>query len=508
MSETVAPGRARGPGRADAPAPIRTTFDSAWAYARHELLYLFWALMEAALIAPLALLLLPWARFWPAPLFTAWLLLVMLIPFNLSRVLTLAGASLRRQRRVMLGALLLTVLVSLRTLLFDAGGPLDTRWLGELYGHFVQPDNPFWQRDVGLFFLVIGVWWRGISLTGRRVDVRDVGLRLRAGGLLFAPLLLLLSLLPEATPSTSFVLLFFLAALTSVALTRAESVTLEHTGQSYAMRPGWVLIVFLTSLLIVSLAAAVALAIGGGGFPALLRWLHPLWDAIFFLAMVVIVTTTYLFLLLLRPLQWLVSYLFSLLGFLGVEGLPEPEELPQELTDMNVDQITELFRDGGGLPLFWINRALTVLLVAGALFVVWLALNRYFRRRELARGHEAILGGRAAAEESGLGLGERIRRRLGLWRQMRAAANVRHLYRQMSEAAAARGFPRHSSQTPYEYLGALDDVWPDGQEETRLITTAYVRVRYGEVPETEEEMAQLRSAWRRLAHMEPPPPGA
>lgn len=483
---------------------MRTAFDSSWAYARHELLYLFWALMETALIAPLALLLMPWARFWSAPLFTGWLLLLMLIPFNLSRVLTLAGASLRRQRAIMLGALLLTALIALRTLLLDAGGLLDTRWLAELYSHFVQPGNPFWQQDVGLLLLVVAVWWRGISLTGRRLDVRDVGLRLRAGGLIFAPLLLALSLLPEATPSTAYVLLFFLAGLTSVALTRAESVALEHTGHGYAMRPGWVLIIFLTSLLIVSLAGLVALAIGGGGFPQMVRWLQPLWDALFFLAMVVIITTTYLVLFLLKPLQWLLSYFFRLLGSLGIEGLPEPEDLPQELTDMNVDQIAELFRDGGGLPLFWINRALTVLIVAGALLLVWLALNRYFRQREMAHGYEAAAGEHGAADEGGLGLGDRIRRRLDLWRQMRAAANVRHLYRQMCEDASARGFPRHSSQTPYEYLSALDEAWPEGQEQTRLITTAYVRVRYGEVPETDEEMARLRNAWQHLARTEPP----
>ena len=30
------------------------------------------------------------------------------------------------------------------------------------------------------------------------------------------------------------------------------------------------------------------------------------------------------------------------------------------------------------------------------------------------------------------------------------------------------------------------------------ITEAFVRVRYGEVPETEEELEQIRAAWRRL----------
>jgi hypothetical protein len=73
----------------------------------------------------------------------------------------------------------------------------------------------------------------------------------------------------------------------------------------------------------------------------------------------------------------------------------------------------------------------------------------------------------------------------------------------MCRAAAAHGYPRASAETPYEYLNTLALAWPDGQEESRLITEAFVRVRYGEVPETHDELAELEAAWRKLEQLKP-----
>ena len=73
----------------------------------------------------------------------------------------------------------------------------------------------------------------------------------------------------------------------------------------------------------------------------------------------------------------------------------------------------------------------------------------------------------------------------------------------MCAAAAAAGYPRCGSETPYEYLSSLSRIWPELTADTRLITEAFIRVRYGEVPETDEELETLRSAWRRLETQEP-----
>jgi hypothetical protein len=51
-------------------------------------------------------------------------------------------------------------------------------------------------------------------------------------------------------------------------------------------------------------------------------------------------------------------------------------------------------------------------------------------------------------------------------------------------------------------------VWPENAAEARLITDAFIRVRYGELPETAEELEAIRAAWRRLEASEAAPPHA
>src|SRR5690606_28765907 len=98
----------------------------------------------------------------------------------------------------------------------------------------------------------------------------------------------------------------------------------------------------------------------------------------------------------------------------------------------------------------------------------------------------------------------RLGQRLRFWQQWRAAASIRRLYQEMSALAASYGFPRAGAQTPYEYRQTLAELWPQGQAESDLITQAYVRVRYGELPESAEELQALQRAWEHLRRQPPP----
>lgn len=501
---TVRPERTPGPWTSRREEPERSwpKFTTAWAYARHELLYVCWALMEIALIAPAALVILPWAHFWPIPAFTAWLLLVMLVPFNLSRFMSLVEVPLDRQRKVMWIAFLLTFIVSLRALLYDAPWPWSLSWLVELASHFTTFGNPYWGRDLGLFFLIVVVWWRGIGLTARRVEVNEVGLRLRVGGLILAPVVILLGLLPSATAATPFVLLFFLTGLMAVALTRAEEIALKQTDRSYPMQPRWVAIIFLTSLAVVLAAGLVGLALSGRGLSGFVRWLGPLWDGLFFTGMIVVTTVTFLLLFLLQPLVWLARHFFTLFG--EVANLPDPEEtIPEVGTSEPGELFTLLTRPDPAL-LLWINRIALVLVVTVALLLLYVALRRYFRWRQMALDAEEGLAAAPLAEWQSPDLARRLLQRLGRWRRRRAAATVRRLYQEMCREAEGRGFARAPSETPYEYLPELEQAWPEGTEELHLITEAYVRIRYGELPETREEVRAIQDAWHRLEQMESP----
>ena len=60
---------------------------------------------------------------------------------------------------------------------------------------------------------------------------------------------------------------------------------------------------------------------------------------------------------------------------------------------------------------------------------------------------------------------------------------------------------RPESQTPLEFLAPLGQVFPGLSHELVAITHAYVRVRYGELPETPQELEIVEQAWSRLQVM-------
>ena len=59
-----------------------------------------------------------------------------------------------------------------------------------------------------------------------------------------------------------------------------------------------------------------------------------------------------------------------------------------------------------------------------------------------------------------------------------------------------------SAQTPYEYLPALGRAFPDCRTEAAAITEAYVKVHYGEAPESLKDLQAIRECWQRIRERE------
>ena len=478
----------------------RSWRQTVWAYARHELLYLCWALMDVALTMPVALSVMAWTRTVPVVSFSLWLLFVALLSFYLHRFLSVIEAPVRHRQNILLLALAATFLISARALLFDPPSLFDVGWAAELFNHFTETGNALWRQDVGLFFLLAFTWWRGLSLTNRGVDFRTSGLRLRLGALILAPAVIVITMLADGPPALPFILLYFLAGLLTVALTRAEEIATNETGHSYPMEPRWVAVVLLSSLLTVLVAGVTAATLGGGALVRVLAWMEPLWQALRLLATAVVIVVAYAATFLLTPPLWLLQRLAERLNWLPQA---DPEEgAGMETGAIDINDLLEAVEQAG-MP-GWVDRALALLVIAAVLLFLHATFARYFRERVMVYGSSETASKSIANEESGKGLGERIRRRLGLWRERRAAASIRRIYRRMSAAAAAHGHPRAPTETPFEYLTTLKNVWPERTDEATLITGAYVNVRYGELPETKEELEEIRAAWERLQGRPPP----
>ncbi len=248
---TILPDRSKGQGRLVPPSA------TVWGYIRHELLYLGFALMEIALLTPIVLVILGWARYWPPYQVGLWLLLLMLVPFNLIRLMSLLRFSLKRQRRLLLLALVITVFQSWRLLLYNTGPFWDLGWMRAFFSSLGGGGNLLWTRDLSIFIVTTFVWWRGIRLTIRHPELGNVGLRLRLGGLILLPLILWFSntLIGTGVDVEASVFLFFFFTLTVISLVRAENVEQEQSGTASTLNARWFMTVVTAALLIIILLA-------------------------------------------------------------------------------------------------------------------------------------------------------------------------------------------------------------------------------------------------------------
>ena len=475
----------------------------AWGYVQHELLYLTYGLMDVALVTPVALAVMRWARYWPAAEVTLWLLLIMLLPFNLARLLSALQIPPSRQQSVMAVSLILTIVIVIRSLLHDPQSLFDFHWMAEFYTSLAT-ENGLWARDFSVFVLIVLMWARGIRLATRSFDVQRIGLRLRVGGLIFAPIAIWFAYQRLFWDITPFLLLFFMAGLTAVALVRAEEVEQYRSGRSASLSPRWLGAVFAASLLTIFTAGGLASTISGEPAVAVVGWLAPFWLALEFAAAVALTTFTYLAVPVLAVFEPILEFLILTLGavlarvlaqlalVLPAEGLEAAEEL-----NPLFEEITSA-ASGIGTG----GRLIILLLMLALVLLVALILSRLYRQATLAVGNGSVIAsGSDRPDEAGKG--RQLLQRLGFWRQWRTAASIRRIYQQMLRAAAARGFPRVESETPYEYLMTLARLWPENRADSRLITEAYVKIRYGQLPETRAELDAIKDAWQRLEETKP-----
>jgi hypothetical protein len=141
--------------------------------------------------------------------------------------------------------------------------------------------------------------------------------------------------------------------------------------------------------------------------------------------------------------------------------------------------------------------------LASLLILIVIAMLYSLRQRAAQRRMEAEEQGELDAHrESGLlqKLAERLipngwNLRLRKPGQILAAARIRQIYRQLTALARKRGIERPPSITPLEFIPQLAQIFPTDQPGLELITAAYLRVRYGEYPETLREVENVQRAW-------------
>ena len=154
-----------------------------------------------------------------------------------------------------------------------------------------------------------------------------------------------------------------------------------------------------------------------------------------------------------------------------------------------------------GRGLVWIGAGLVILIVLLVIFAI-------LRRRGSTRQWRASLE-EADRDQGSLlkalrdmirprGWGRGLTGPLQPARRLIAAARIRVIYLQLLRSLAKNELEREPSETPLEFLARLKGSLPGSAADLGTITEAYLRVRYGELPERRDEIDLVEGAWTRV----------
>ena len=346
-------------------------------------------------------------------------------------------------------------------------------------------------------FTVLWVWWRGLTL-GRDTIKPIVAWRRFELGLLFfmARIFILVRMHAvnfRATSELGLFIFFLFAGLLSVVFARISYVGVSHGFQKNPFDRRW----FVTTLGVLFLTVSVSAVLGGllsGQYSVLFALLA---DAVKFLVAVLIFVVS---------LPWLfLSYLFVPLYPLIRRGLENPTPLPSDIYPINpglnppVNQVPQ----AGPLPasmvtiIFW---SLILLIIISLLIRARRAGGRSRRlqnnsQESLLKPGEARHLLRKALRDTADGLANRLRPA----RRILAAARIRRIYAQLLDLSAELDSPRAVGQTPLEFLPELGKLFTDLNSDLEVITDAYIKIRYGNYPENQDEVEAVESSWQRIA---------
>jgi hypothetical protein len=82
--------------------------------------------------------------------------------------------------------------------------------------------------------------------------------------------------------------------------------------------------------------------------------------------------------------------------------------------------------------------------------------------------------------------------------QLRAAQKVRRLYAQFLDLCVDLNVPRPEAETPLEFITRAAGTLTGLIDELDILTQAYLKVRYGGLPESEEELHKVEIAWTSI----------
>ena len=407
-------------------------------------------------------------------------------------------------RRILLGFLLLAnILVGLEALLYVN----EAVSLGILIR---RPVIAF--RDMAkllpaefvLMLIVLFISWRGVALSSQHIAPDNMLGRFRTGVVMTFVYGLLLPVAGENPAPALYIFLF--TSLIGLASSRMAVLSQIRGGQRVRLDRQWMLglsllvagMVFV-SMFVVGLISDRTFDIVGG----------------FFVIVLVIVVR------LLSPLMyWLVRGLFWIGDVLHLDEFFQ--ELLELASNMRVvlqsmlAAIRDMFHfvNSEGIQSIWQylvqTKAMFLLIVIVLVVIlVMIAVRRFYdlEHTSEAQDNQSISiqqdwfkQFRSAMRRRFVQLSNRLEELLGLedMRRHLAAMRIRRIYAALMKLSSRLGKSRPASRTPLEFLAVLVGLFPDNVGELDIITQAYIKVRYGDLPELQDDLFEVESAWQAV----------
>ena len=451
--------------------------------------------MEAAWATPFWLLIFrpevsPWGAF--AALLAA-LLAWMLVLELLSR------ANVRSPLYELLTLMLMaaTSLLAVRVLLYRGGPITDLSWLGRLVTDSVDFRGGF-PPGLALLAANLFLWQRATAATSRDLSFFNVGVSFRGGVLLLIAGAGALAVVRGQT-LTGFVWLYFGLGLIAVAVARISEKASEAQSAGEPLPPRRLGQLLAAVGVTVGAAWLFSVVFTPAGIRSFLRLFDPLWAL---LRPVFYVVLLFLARIVDPMLLWLEAKLTALLAEGGF-GL----DPGGAATAPRTEQPSPLDALPPWLPTLVVNVAIAVGIAVAALAVIGFLLL-YLERVRRSKAHpESEEEGRETPTFGGGILGRGLHaaqnlagmiRRFGLGARLLAAVSVQNIYANVCRLADRHGHPRPAAQPPDDYLPTLQRAFPGHADALSRITTAYMRVHYGDHPVSRAELAQIREDYRAV----------
>lgn len=427
--------------------------------------------------------------------------LLMLVVYWLTRFM-LAMQLRQDVRRLILGVLLLAGYLSLlRFLVYSQDSITPVQILANIQSAFADPRRPI-PVEFTLFLLAAYVWYRGAALARRWIGIFLVRRTFQYGVLLLLLLGMVSAFMPSA-PVFPIALIFLTAGFVAMGTARASTLKILRGATRFGFDRVWLLSIFLAAVAAVQSAAAVGV-LAAAQLPTLLRFVIVFLLRVLLVIGAVLASPILLILALIFP--WLEERLASAPIIAAIED--EIQGLFEFIVNVFVT-LSELLRE------FYLNLpdlsgAKPYVLWTGILIILgvslWIlgsyTLPRLREEGTAVREDKSTQGDTARTWFRNLLRGgwNRLSGRLSPDRRTGyfGALRIRRIYAQLTRLCERLEVPRASTVTPLEYLQELEQLFPEERPQVRTITHAYNRVRYGELPETPEEVRAVERAWREV----------